>query len=437
MPKNVENVPVETADEAVDQIMRSAMDGAEIPSEEIEDTEFADTESADAGSTGSEIAASESGKKKPTKRAKSSAKKTPAASETDSQEAEDEAENAADSDGAGAAGGTTRREVMARMASQRSEREQRIEAEQRELTKESSLKNAISRGTVMSGKIVSVETLELGENKEIAVSVLLDKTTKVVIPFGELYASNPIDMSTLDLETPTGNYQYLRRKRQFAEKMIGATISFCLTNLYRDDGVFNALGSRRQALQILRKNYFMGELPRYKVGDIVSATITSVAVHSVAVTLGGVDVVIPQYRLTLRWLLNLHDHYQVGQKINARIADVKINGDEVSVRLDPIFCELEDAKERNRLLADGSMVKGIVTAVYRPEGQNRIYIYAWLPMWDIPARVLHMSANDFGREITAGTQLRLRVSGHDTNGRVSCVAMSEHGNSAMFDSIHG
>lgn len=324
------------------------------------------------------------------------------------------------------------REAAKKRQAARIGRENDLAAQQSKLLDESSLRVAMSRGQVFNGEIIAVETMEFGNCKEVVVSILLDRNIRVIIPFGELLSKNPIDMSTVDESTEDGRFKYLRRKRQFAEKMIGGLTSFCITNIFKDENGLRVLGSRVKAMRKANEYFFTGKSPRYKVGDICEGIVTSVSVHSLVLLVGGVDVVLTQSRLTLRWMEDLHDYYDVGDTVRARITEINVNGEDVSLVVDPIAVELEDAKERQMIVSRGATVRGIVTNVYGRG--DRIYIYAWLPRLELPARILHMSPNDFGKEITAGTTLRLRVAGHDENGRVICVALSEHGNMSMFNS---
>lgn len=328
-----------------------------------------------------------------------------------------------------------RRASRRRQAEANVAREQRIAQEQVDLTAESSLRSAIREGTQFYGVAAGVETVE-GEDgqQEIALVALLKLNFKVVIPFKELFTYNPIDMSTVDLSTEEGRRDYIRRKRVFTEKMIGSTISFSLLGVYPDGNTITAYGSRAAAMRRISQRMFGGTNPRCKEGDIGTAVITAVARHAVAVEFNGVDVVIPQYKLTLRWMRYVHESYKIGDTLSVKIREINRNeeGRVISLVLDHIACELSDSKERYALLKDGARLRGIVTNVYRPVGSRSIYIYAWLPEWEIPAKISRIDANDFGREIKSGTQLRLEVINHDENGYVTCVALSEHGNSGMF-----
>ena len=328
-----------------------------------------------------------------------------------------------------------RRQVRRQLTESREAREQRIADEQAELTAESSIRSAIKAGTPFYGKASAVEIMKNSDGKEeVALVVLLQRTFKVVIPFNELFTYNPIDMSTVDLTTDQGISDYVYRKRAFAEKMIDAEIAFCILDVFPDGPVTTALGSRAAAMHKIASINFNGRNPRCKEGDIGEATVTAVSRHAIAVEFNGVDVVIRQYKLTLRWMRYVQEFYSIGDKIRVKVRQIKRDGDGnvIALDLDPIACELADSKERYALLKDGARVRGIVTNVYRPVGSRSIYIYAWIPSWEIPAKILRINANDFGREIKAGTQMRLEVSSHDENGYVTCIALSEHGNSGMF-----
>ena len=345
---------------------------------------------------------------------------------------EDEKKNAA------AEARAARRDLRRRQVEASNEREQRLAQEQIDLTTESSLRSAIRTGTVFYGTAASVETItnEDGE-QEATLVVLLKLNFKVVIPFRELYTYNPIDMSTVDLTTDAGKFDYVRRKRMFADRMIGSTICFCLLDFYPDGNTVTAFGSRAAAMKKISQRMFGGSHPRIKEGDIGDAIVTAVSRHAIAVEFNGVDVVIPQYRLTLRWMRYVHEFYKIGDSIKVKVRQIKKNsdGDVVSLGLDHIACELADARDRYALISNGARLRGIVTNVYRPAGSRHIYIYAWLPEWEIPAKIARISANDFGKEIKAGTQMLLQVVSHDDNGYVNCIALSEHGNSGMF--AHG
>jgi len=283
-----------------------------------------------------------------------------------------------------------RRERPSRRAREEN-RVRRITAEQEEIANESALRSAVRTGRVFTGEVAAVEELSFGGESQIAAIVVMEKRFKVTVPFSELFTVSPIDMSTVDLSTSDGRYEYMRRTRMFAERMIGGAIPFCIIQVERDDNGIVMLGSRARAMERQSRIFFGGDNPRYKKDDIVEATITSVNVHSLVVLVGGVDVVIPQYSLTRRWFLDLHDGYKVGDTLLARIADVRTNSHgQYVVALDPISVEIENAKSRYHILNDGGNTKGIITNVIarRNEKGERVgmAIYAYIPSFDLFAR---------------------------------------------------
>ena len=150
-------------------------------------------------------------------------------------------------------------------------------------------------------------------------------------------------------------------------------------------------------------------------------------------------MVIPQYSLTRRWFLDLHDGYKVGDTLLARIADVHTNSNgQYVVVLDPISVEIENAKTRYHILNDGGNTKGIITNVIarRNEKGERVgmAIYAYIPSFDLFARVIRINANSFGRKLSAGSQVMLRVIDHGDSGYLICEARYDYGNNSMFNS---
>ncbi len=337
---------------------------------------------------------------------------------------------------AGAAAVSKRKGKPSRLA-RVEERARKQQENQSTLTNESALRSAIRTHKVFSDQVAAVEVFAYEGQTQIAAIVVLEKAFKVIIPFNELFTVNPIKAEEIDRNTADGRYEYMRRTRQFAERMIGGTIPFCITAAENVDGNLVMLGSRAKAMERQSQIFFGGSNPRYKEGDVVEATLTSVNVHSVVALIGGVDVVIPQHQLTRRWCLDLHDRYAVGDTILAKIRSVsKDSSGAVKVTLDPISIELEDAKSRYNIIRNGGRTKGVITNVLRrvsPNGENvGINIYAYLPSFDLYARVIRINANSFGRKMTAGTQVMVRVIDHHESGYLICEAMYDHGNNSMF-----
>lgn len=143
--------------------------------------------------------------------------------------------------------------------------------------------------------------------------------------------------------------------------------------------------------------------------------------------------------LTRRYFLDLHDGYKVGDEIRAVITSINDDSEAgISVTLDPVRVELDDAHARYNIIKNDGRTKGIITNVIarrnREGNRTGMAIYAYLPSFDLFARVIRVDANSFGRRITMGTQVMLRVIDHADDGYLICEAMYDHGNNSMFNS---
>ena len=61
-------------------------------------------------------------------------------------------------------------------------------------------------------------------------------------------------------------------------------------------------------------------------------------------------------------------------------------------------------------------------------------IFAYIPSFDLFARVIRINANSFGRKLSAGSQVMLRVIDHAESGYLICEARYDFGNNSMFNS---
>lgn len=320
------------------------------------------------------------------------------------------------------------------------ERERQDAISQARTINESALLSAIHTGKIFTDTVASVETIGSGETREVAAVILLEKAFKVIIPYSELFNPSPVNPAEFNnLATPADRNRFLSRKRVFIQRMIGGEIPFCLTAYEMEGDHMILLGSRVRAMSSLRRATFAGSNPRYKVGDVVTGKITSVNNSSIVVLIGGVDVVLRQGQLTRRFYLDLHDGYKVGQELRAVLTEVKLTdtGDVASISLNPVAIELADARERYNLIPDNSRTKGIITSIRNrttPEGRTVRNMYAYLPTWDLFARIVRIDANAFGRDVKIGTNVMLRVirEGHSPDGYLLCHAEYDFGNNGMF-----
>ena len=317
------------------------------------------------------------------------------------------------------------------------------EARQAAVTKMATLRNYVNRKTVLKANVAAVELLELGGRSQWGVSLFLDDSTKVLIPYEEIYFDNPIErsernprgLSEEELSTPAGRREYQLRQRQMLNRLIGAPFNFCLSRVYApdEDGNVLVLGTRREALLQLRNRAFYGRAPRITEGMVTEADIIAVGDHGISVVLGGVDYQFSQWQLTLRYMDTTRTHFKPGDKIKVLVRSIRADANyNVRLELDHIAIELAEAKRKLSLIKDGSRSTGIVTRV----GQNASNIYVWLTELNMPARLRNIGPHDFNRNITRGTTLQVQVVGREpTKGLLHCVVLGEHGNSLMLSSF--
>ena len=354
---------------------------------------------------------------------------------------------------AAGASGMTRSEALrdARMR----EMERAIAREERErfLSGWSSLQTAMRRHSIVNGVVSGVEIREVvgGDGTSVdlvLLSIMVDGGYKVLVPFDEFYQYNPIDMQTVDLATSAGRRNYTRRRRALAEKLYELKIPMIITDMKMNDPDENGsydyaiVGSRRRALDIQEMQAFgrtRNGGPMIKEGDMLQATITSVSVHTVAVVLGGVDVRIPMWHLTYRYLLDARTQYRVGQTLWVYVREIKeLENGHHQMSLDARVMELQAAKAKQKLLPIGSSTLGVITAVrhvdpnaQHPEGS--LNITAYLKMFDMPAVVRGLPPSYLGREPVSGDELRLIVRGYSRLGFVVADCHSFNGAPGLLD----
>lgn len=331
----------------------------------------------------------------------------------------------------------SRADVLRTKDKERSDRETRIKNNQKELTNASALESVRRTKTILSGKIIGVEELTLNGNLVVTAAILGKNKTKMNVPFEEMYTETVIDMSTVDLNTENGKKQYIQRQRQMLAKMLGLPIEMCILRVIKNyDGLGHdtILGSRREAAALLRDLSFNPDSPHCKEGEIYNAKIISVSPHSLAATFNGVDFVVPQSVLSNRFILDLQMYYKPGDKLPFRMDDLKITKDGVSFKANTLAAELQECRNRYGLITVNTIARAVITRIRRNNASKRIEIYAWLPDYELPCRIVYMSPNDFGREIVSGDEVQVVISRFTENGYLEARCRSLHGNSSLFGS---
>lgn len=325
------------------------------------------------------------------------------------------------------------RDAARKRTAAREERERKIAEIQSDLIDRSALKDAVRKGATFDVKIVSVGRVGNGAQQEVVLNGLINGTTRAKIGFFDYFPRSVLDESKTDTSTQDGIYKYSKRKLQIAEKQIKNVQPICVKEVIEDEHGFIIVGSRLEALKKISNHFYGGENPRLRVGDEINALVTAVSLHSLVLNAGGVDVVMTQSRLTYRWMYELIDNYKVGDTVPAKIKSVTRKEDGgFEVELDTIAVELENARERQYLVNVGDTVFGIITQIH---GKDKIVILTWLKEFELPARCLRINHNDFGCDMKAGHELRMKVVGFDKNGMVVCQALNQVGNGSFFKTL--
>ena len=329
-----------------------------------------------------------------------------------------------------------RNEILLNKAESSAVRAEMQAKREQELTRESALEGLMKRNQVIEAQIVGVEDLTMGSETVVCATAFTtqgDSKEKVVIPYEYMYRKNIMDMSTVDTETEAGRLEYIRRQRQMLTKMLGLKVPVCIKNITedpRDSLATLIVASRADAAKIIRRAAFTGVRPMEEDKQY-SATVISVNPHGVGLTFCGVDSAVPQSMLTERYLLDLRQYYHVGDKVKFVLRELKIDGDDVSFRMDTRTPELEEMKERQRLISAGTTARGVISRIYEKNGSFKMY--AWLPDWELAAKIAYVDADSFGREPRAGDEVLLVVDGFRQSGYLEARIRTLHGNTGLFN----
>lgn len=330
----------------------------------------------------------------------------------------------------------TQRERAADRLFREQQRNMRTAAHQKFWGAISAFQEAAKRHQILRGVVSSVERLSSDDSASnaqtvVMIGLIVNADFKVLVPFEEFFRDNPIDMDSVSLTTKQGRDDYFRRQRQMAEKMYGAEVDFCVTEVIANSvDEYYITGSRKSALEIMEaRNYLpiRGGEPAIVVGDICQARILSVGQYSLWVTVEGVDLAIPLRDLTYQYTTNLNDRYAVGDTIDIEITEINTRSSDNHILLvaSAKGAELDEAKRRQRakLLPVGASTTGTITSIRQSKRfPDKIIIHAWLDHYKMPAVVRAMDPAAISFTPQAGDSLRLSVIGFTDSGfvQVTC-----------------
>ena len=306
----------------------------------------------------------------------------------------------------------------------------------------SALLTAANARQILKGVVVGVYPIGKDTQKTVIVNVRY-RDAFIAIPYDEMYIKDPFNAEGMDLTAAENVDLKIRRQKKIIEKMIGADCQFVITKFIPGDNgePDQIIGSRKQALYALNEFYFGGDNPRYQKGDDVVCYVTNVSVHALVVQVAGVDTVIKQYHLTGRWCMDLHELYKVGDTVTARIMEVfKNDRGDYTLMLNHKAIELDDAKRAQPYMPVGMVTQGIITSASRKKsasGSTYWVFTAWIPNYEVPARISRVNPLDAERGLRPGDKVRLTVRGYDDDGKIQCTILSELGTSGSFSRLVG
>lgn len=329
--------------------------------------------------------------------------------------------------------------TMRRAARQR----ERTEAERAQSTlfaRFATLNDAMHHNSIIWGEIIGVRMPDDPDDLNAFARLNLDSQNGssdvfvVDVPYNELFHHAPIDLGTVNLDEVSGRRRFLHRQRLLIEKMYGLHIPVIIRDIkFNTASDYSIIASRSAALKALRHTGFFGRTPQFVVGSDYDATVTSVSPNSLAFTLGGVDFVLDKRFITNKFIQDMRSFYKVGDLVRMRMVDIRTGeNDDVRLRVDPIVVETESALPRMAHLKPGDLVRGVITRLNRSATTGAIQIYAWIPTWEVPAKVSSMNANDFGKPPIPGDEVRLTVAGVTSYNYLRVYCRGNNGNGGLF-----
>lgn len=290
------------------------------------------------------------------------------------------------------------------------------------------MQGAMLYGRILRGRVSGVRNL----NGRVYAVVIFGGVYLILIPFQSFYVDNPINMSTVDTVTRSGRIDLRQRQTAMLEKHYGYDTPFIITRMERGEGgSYVILGSRSAALnRRAHENFTPGDNGEavMRPGDIVPAVVTSIAEHSIAVNVGGVDTRIRASDLTFRYVPSgekILEKYAVGDTIPVMLMDSRrTENGHWTCRVSRRRVEMEEAKARHHLFSTpGDLTSAIVTGKYFREDNGRAYLRLYLDAYDIPAATSNVPKRPNGEYPAIGESYRVAFQDYKEETGVTYVTL--------------
>lgn len=274
----------------------------------------------------------------------------------------------------------------------------------------SMIKSAAKNKTILTGRVTTVEPQSDG-----VVATVEVEGYRVLIPFNDFFTDSPIDESTI-----TKRKDLITRQAQMLSKCLNLEIMFTIQTVVGNyDGDYGIIGSRKEAMSFIAKHNYKVDKGTGKAiineGDVYDSSIISIGRHALLANVGGIDVIVPMYRLTYKYisLLSESDEYKIGDKLKVVITQIERddNGDVLKVEVSAKKIELEAIKERiaSGHIKVGTICIGTLTGIHTTKnGQPQINVY--LDSLKVPAIAIISRLHQFPKVPALGDQVLFSIS---------------------------
>ena len=279
---------------------------------------------------------------------------------------------------------------------------------------------AARRNNVLSGMISGVEV-----RNGHAFWAIYDGPVVVLIPFQDA-------LPRITDSSFSSDEDALVRQRQMMSKSVGATIPFSVENVVPDGDVYLVYGSRKNALERIRKRYFGEGAPNpVKVGDIVRGVFLGVGPHAAWLCVNGVDVRMIARQLSHRYMDDMMQHFKAGDEVDLQVQNIEEDNDELTLILSALPCELKVCQRRYDRIRQGSRYVATITshrvvnALNRKTNKRELYYVSsmWLEGVNVPAYATVTSSHAQGHSYS-GERVMVEVEDIADNGYVRCRIIS-------------
>lgn len=315
--------------------------------------------------------------------------------------------------------------------------EQREKMDRRD-TQLEAIRSAIYNKTILKNTVVGVQPITIKDTTIMCLAFPLPEGIKVIIPYNKVFQNPPINPDSVDESTEEGLADYHIRQRQVLDSMVGAETRWLPENIISDENTDQIIvvGSRTAAMEIDRETYYFRENANIKNNSTYRGRVVFVNPHSAMVLLGGVEKIIPQATITNRYAADLREIFSPGDRIPIAVKDLRVDkaGKRISVKFDCLTGELIEAQENISNISPNELTFATISKSipYKDEsGASRVRLYAWIDGWNVPAKITGVPYNRFGIPLKMGDKVRVKITGVDEEGYVTCFIRSTHNTSGL------